>query len=406
MPPQQQSASAPRLIRVCHLSTVHSADDSRVFWREAVGLATAGYDVTLAARADTDATREGVRVVALKTYRRRLVRMTWGVARAYAVALRSHARIVHVHDPELIPLLLLLRLAGKRVVYDAHEYLSRQVAAKQYLPGPARRAAAALARALEWFVGRVAHRIVTVNAACASVYPPRKVAVVANFPERARFPLAAPVPGTDDGGDVVRGHAAAPAPKAAPTAPAPEHSTPEFVYVGGISAARGVTEMVDAIDLLAAGDAARLRLVGRFSPPALEQQLAQRPGWRHVDYAGLVPHDVVAEYLRGAVAGLATLQSTPNHLISSPVKVFEYMAMGLPVILSDFPRWRELLDGVDCAIWVDPADPAAIAAAMRELLHNPERRAAMSRAATDAVAQRFNWDTQLRALVDVYRSLV
>ncbi|HET8590951.1 MAG TPA: glycosyltransferase, partial [Nakamurella sp.] len=102
------------------MSTVHPADDNRVFWRECSGLAAAGFDVTLIARADSDYERNGVRVVAMRTYSRRLVRMTFGVLTALVRAVRTRSSLYHAHDPELIPALLVLRLLGKTVVYDAH----------------------------------------------------------------------------------------------------------------------------------------------------------------------------------------------------------------------------------------------------------------------------------------------
>jgi glycosyltransferase involved in cell wall biosynthesis len=374
----------PGRTHVIHLSTAHSADDSRVFWREARGLASRGFDVTLVARRAGTARIDGVTVIGLPTYRSRLVRMTWGVARAFVLALTSRSRLVHVHDPELIPLLVPLRLAGKKVVYDSHEWLSRQVAAKHYLPGPLRRAAALFARGLEWAVGRVAHRIVTVNTACGSVFPDGKVSIVANYPERARFPYL------DDTG-------------AGGADPADASRTPEFVYVGGITANRGLREMIRATAIVADNTPVRLHLAGRAMPAGLMEEVAAEPGWQNVDYAGLVPHEKVADHLRGAVAGLATLLPTPNHLISSPIKVFEYMAMGLPVIMSDFPQWRALLDGIDCVVFVDPSNPEQIADAMRQLLADPERRAGMGEVARQAVLDRFVWEKQLDNLVDAYR---
>lgn len=376
-------SARPVAPRVIHLSTAHSADDSRVFWREARGLAGRGFDVTLVARRDASATIDGVRVIGLPTYRRRLVRMTWGVARAFVLALRSRAQVVHIHDPELIPLLVPLRLLGRKVVYDSHEWLSRQVAAKHYLPGPLRRGAVWFARGLEWGVGRVAHRIVTVNAACASVFPDAKVSIVANYPERARFPYL------ETGGE----------------AGAETGGTPQFVYVGGITAHRGLREMIRATALVAKDTPVTLHLAGRATPAGLMDQVAAEPGWENVDYAGLVPHDEVADHLRGAVAGLATLLPTPNHLISSPIKVFEYMAMGLPVIMSDFPQWRALLDGADCVLFVDPSRPEQIADAMRQLLADPQRRARMGEVARRTVLDRFVWERQLDNLVDAYRRI-
>ncbi len=374
-----EAATAPS---ACHVTTAHPATDSRIFWRECVGLAAQGFRVTLIARADGDLVSHGVRIRALRSYRSRILRMTVGVGRAAVAALRTRADVYHFHDPELLPVLVLLRLLRRRVVYDAHEWLSRQIAAKDYLPAGLRRVAQAAARVGEWLVGRVASRVVTVNAACAGVYPAGRVSIVANYPDhRDAFANV----GTD-----VEAGASGPA---------------RFVYVGGISRVRGIEQLVDAMEVLSATDPVRLTLAGAFSSDALLDSVSARPGWRHVDYAGVLPHDQVAQQIAGAVAGMATLLQTPNHLISTPMKVFEYLAAGLPVILSDFPGWRDLLADLDCAVFVDPSDPAAIAAAMRALLRDPGRAAEMGRVGRRAVEDRFNWETQLDSLLDAYRRI-
>lgn len=368
---------------VMHLSTAHPADDARVFWRESAGLARRGFRVTLLARTDRDVTREGVRILAMPSYGSRAKRMTLGVLHALRVALKEKADLYHAHDPELIPALVVLRVLGRRVIYDAHELLSGQVSRKHYLGTVGRRVAGSFARFAEWLIGRTAHRIVTVNDACGSIFPAAKVSIVANYPERSHFAVdGAPAPETSDSGSV----------------------EPYFVYVGGISQQRGIVELVDAMAALD-DKAVRLRLIGGFVPASLEGDMRRRPGWQSVDYRGRVPHDEVPGLLAGARAGLVTLLPTPNHLISSPVKLFEYMAMGLPVISSDFPAWRALLDGVDCAIFVDPTDPGDIARALRQILADPHRARAMGEAGRAAVRTEFNWAKQLDNLVDAYRRI-
>lgn len=368
----------------CHLSTVHPADDTRVFWREASGLAERGFRVTLVARADHDDVRNGVSIVAMPTYSSRIKRMTIGVLKAVRIAFRTKADVYHAHDPELLPALTLLRLAGKTVVYDAHELLSGQITSKPYLPAYVRWPAATVARALEWFAGKAMHRVVTVSQACAAPYPPRKVSIVANYPELVNF-----------------GAGSAES----------ESGERQFCYVGGLTAIRGAQQIVDAIGQVVDGDGshdavpASLLIVGSFAPAALQTQVAERAGWQHVDFAGMVPHDGVAARVGRSVAGIATFLPTANNLIGSPNKLFEYMAMGLPVIISDFPAWRAMLDAVDCAYFVDPEDPAAIAGAMRAVLADPERSKAMGAAGRAAVEDTFNWEKQLDNLVDAYRRI-
>jgi glycosyltransferase involved in cell wall biosynthesis len=360
------------------MSTVHPADDNRVFWRECSGLAAAGFDVTLIARADSDYKRNGVHVVAMRTYSRRLVRMTLGVLTALVRAVRTRSSLYHAHDPELIPALLVLRLLGKTVVYDAHERLSAQVKSKHYLPFGTHRAAYALARGLEKVIGRGANRVVAASGLYAKAFPPARVTVVGNYPDLTHF-----VPAADA-----------------------EFATPaRFGYVGGITQIRGINELVDAMEMVNATDRAVLRLVGAFGPAALQSSVSARPGWQHVEYAGSVPLTEVAHQLEGCLAGIVTYLPTPHNMIGSPNKVFEYMAMGLPVILSDFPAWRDMLDGVDCGLFVDPSDPASLAAAMRRLIHDRELAKRLGANGRAAVEGRLNWTTQLAALIEAYRTI-
>jgi glycosyltransferase involved in cell wall biosynthesis len=385
----QRDETERSAVRVCHVSTAHPADDSRVFWRECVGLARNGYEVTLVARADADGVREGVQIRALRTYRSRLVRMTAGVARAFRIAMRTRATIFHVHDPELLTMLGLMRLLGKKVVYDAHEVLSLQVIQKEYIPAPFRGVATFVARTVEKAAGRMASAVVTVSPAAAAVFPAGKVTLVANYPDGGLFET-----------DEAQVESAA-----EPPADRPDPASASFIYVGGITIPRGIEQQIDAIELLNRTDQARLTLAGGFSPPELEQEVSHRPGWAYVDYLGQVGHDQVPDHLRRATAGLATLLPTRHHMSGPPVKSFEYIAVGLPMIISDFPEWRRVFEDADCALFVDPTDPAAIAAAMRGLIHEPGRAAELGANGRRAVRTRFSWQAQLDALLATYRRL-
>ena len=100
-------------VPVMHISTVHRAPDMRIYQRECVSLAEAGYDVTILAPHDRPEVRSGVKLEPLSRPRGRLARVLLLPARAFIAALRSRAKLCHLHDPELIPIGMLLRLAGK-----------------------------------------------------------------------------------------------------------------------------------------------------------------------------------------------------------------------------------------------------------------------------------------------------
>jgi glycosyltransferase involved in cell wall biosynthesis len=134
-----------------------------------------------------------------------------------------------------------------------------------------------------------------------------------------------------------------------------------FAYAGVISRMRSAVEMVEAFDAL--GDAeARLELAGEISPD-LEDALRSLPGWKFVTFHGTLSRAAMTALLGRVRAGLILFYPLPNHVDAQPNKMFEYMSAGLPVIASDFPLWRAIVDGSKCGVLADPRDPRAIAEA-------------------------------------------
>ena len=106
------------------------------------------------------------------------------------------------------------------------------------------------------------------------------------------------------------------------------------------------------------------------------------------------------------MVGLVVLHPTRNYLDALPVKMFEYMAAGLPVIASDFPLWRKIIDGAGCGLLVDPLDPQAIAEAIDWVLAHPEEAEAMGRRGREAVEAIYNWERESETLVNLYKQFL
>jgi len=324
-----------------------------------------------------DEQRDGVQIVDAGGCAGRLHRMSVGVWRVYRSALALQGDLYQLHDPELLPVGLLLKRRGKRVVFDAHEDVPLQLLSKPYLARPLRRI---LASAYGWLQKVAAHRfdgIVAATPSIASRFAPHNSATtcVCNYPLLAEFP--APTP-WDERNDTV-------------------------CYLGDITAIRGAHEMVRAMGLVRG--ATRLNLAGCAAPELLGQ-LQREPGWQRVNALGKVDRKGVCSLLAQSRAGLVTLHPTANYLDSLPIKMFEYMAAGIPVIASNFPAWRAIIDTYQCGVCVDPLDPDAIAGAIDRLDADPVAAQRMGTHGRTAVLSHFHWEHEFRSLLALYTKLL
>lgn len=361
--------------RVVHVSSAHRWTDNRIHFREAASLAAHGYDVHLVAvEHNLEAPATGVRVVRLPA-RPRLQRFTLGTVAAILTALRTRADIFHLHDPELVWAVPVLRALGKKVVYDAHEDLPAQTMHKTYLPLWARHAVSALSHVVV-LVASGSHRVVCATEAIARRFPAHKVAIVHNYPRLTVTPDPTPL-------------------AARPTS---------VIYVGAISAERGIQVMVEALAQPEFPQEWSGVLVGE-SPPDLLALMRRAPGWSRVDYRGVLAPDAAQNAMRGSRIGLVLSQRNPAYLESLPTKMFEYFAAGIPVIASRFPLWEEIVVRHECGILVDETDPRAVASAVAQYAADPELLATHGRNAQRLFAERLNWAAEERTLLSVYEAL-
>ncbi|MDE1713283.1 glycosyltransferase, partial (plasmid) [Chromobacterium amazonense] len=175
----------------------------------------------------------------------------------------------------------------------------------------------------------------------------------------------------------------------------------EVCYIGGISRIRGIEPIVAALP----DTSTRLNLAGPWSESDLRAKVQAEPGWARVNDLGVLDRKGVAEVLAKSKIGLVTLFPTPNYVDALPIKLFEYMAAGMPVIASDFPVWREIVADAGCGLLVDPQDAAAIAAAINELLGDEERMRQLGESGKRAVLSKYSWAAEADKLVALYASL-
>lgn len=367
------------------LTTVHPRTDTRIFIKEAQTLASKlNHKVVLMVADGKGNVDEGQGRVSIHDLGDfgvgRLGRMLRGPWRAFFAIIKIKPIIVHFHDPELIPLGILLKIIGCKVIYDVHEDVPRQIMSKYYLPLLIRKPISWIISAVEWIGASSFNAIVTATPKITERFSAVKVVTVQNFPILSEL-----IP---------------------PESILYSERPKSFVYVGVIASIRGAVEMVRSLEHLKDIHNAKLELAGNFSPSSLEHELRKLPEWVSVNFYGEVSRVQVAKIMGGVRAGLVTLHPTINYLDSYPIKMFEYMSAGLPVIASDFPLWRQIIDGAGCGLLVDPIDTKSIATAMRWILEHPEEAETMGKRGRQAVMREYNWELESTKLLQAYQELL
>ena len=364
--------------KVVQMATVHPPFDVRVFDKHCRSLAQAGYDVTYITAHDTTEQRDGVTVKGVPKARTRLERLTRVLPNVIRAAFRENADIYHFHDVELILAGYLLKLRGKTVIYDVHEnYPADVFAEKPYLPVWIRHALSASVAGAEWIAGRWFDATVAATGVIGARFPERTTAVVRNYARVA---------------ELQQGVEGPPYAQRAPVA----------LFTGGLTPIRCAAEMCAIGNALRDIPGYQTVVVGRPNTPGYPDELKALPGWDTMRYEGIVPMARVRELLGEARVALCLNQPRADFLDLATNKLFEYMAVGLPVVSTDIPYWRQLIEETGCGIVVNGADPGELATAVRWLLEHPVEAEAMGAKGRRAAEERYNWTSEERVLLGVY----
>lgn len=363
------------IAKVFIASSVHKWDDPRIFHREAKSLAKR-FDVCLMAIADFNLKEvDNIQIFGLPRRKRYARFLNWWAL--LHNALRSHADVYHFHDPELILFGIILKILGKRVIYDIHEDYPKAIMSKTWIPKRLRRIVASIFNWFEKAASRWFDYNITVTEDIAKNFAKSKIAVVKNYPLYEQ---------RDSNGKKQKNEI-------------------WVVYIGGLALIRGIKEMIEAAALFDSSCSIRLKLAGNFIPSTLEDEIRAIAG-PNVDILGFLDYRSIYELLMQSDIGLVCLHPVPNYVTSLPLKLFEYMSCALPVIASDFPYWKEIIESNRCGITVNPLKAEEIVEAVNYLAIHPEIREEMGMNGYRAYKERYNWNIEENKLFDVYERVL
>ena len=366
--------------KIVHITSVHGPFDVRIFLKECKSLAYEGYDVFLIVPGVEPSIDNRVKFVPVSVPKNRKERFFRTTREIFHKAVSLEADIYHFHDPELMPLGILLKLSGKKVVYDVHEELANDIIDKEWIPKRWRRILSHAINMFEWFASMFFDGIVITRPSLHKNFNRKKTVLVHNFP------IIGELSKTDC---------------------RPFSERPVIgAYVGGGSPERGIKEVVQALALLPQDIDFELHIAGNISPPEFLHELTTLPGWQRVKLLGWQTRSQVADLFGNARFGIVMFLPIANHLNSEPTKLFEYMSAGLPVIASNFPHWENLIKENGFGILADPKNPKSIADAILHMLSNPDCAEEMGLRGKKAVTKKYNWELEKEKLVKLYKEIL
>lgn len=364
--------------KICILSSVHQAFDVRIFHKEAKSLVLAGYDVTLIIQHSKNEIIDGVKIIALSKPKNRFLRIFGTTWKVFRLALKQKSNVYHFHDPELIPIGILLKIftTGK-VIYDVHEELYKDIICKKWISTFLRKPLAWFLKNMEKIFSKKFDYIFAAYESIARGFAKQNNIVINNYPLVTIFSQIQKESKKQNNNYIL-------------------------IYVGGMSPLKGINEMVMAMDLIEYSNV-KLRLIGKFDDKIFEKYIKNLKGFSKVEYLGFKSQEETWRYLINANVGIACFH--PVHKECLPNKLFEYMAAGLPVIVSNFSLWKKIIEENKCGITVDPLNPKKIAKAFEFSTKHPIEAKKMGENGRKATLKKYNWEKEAKKMIKIYKSI-
>lgn len=368
------------MVKVCHFTTVHNITDGRIFQKECVSLAKHGYDVTIIACGEQNFKDESSGVTRISLHvpvKNRLQRVFKRNKAVFKEAINVDAAIYHFHDPELLPVGLKLKRRGKKVIFDSHEFYGLQIKEKKYIPSILRGLLSKIYMKYEAYICKRLDAVIQVCTIQGENYfenRAKRTIFIANTPfykqreENNNF-----------------------------------NNRNQITHIGSLTYERGITHLIKASYLADT----KLVIAGNFHSLQYKKSIEDLEEYNIVEYRGYISLDEIYNVLSKSFAGVSTLLHIGQYdkVDNVSTKVYEYMAAGIPIIISDTKYAKEIIERYKMGICVKPDDIEEIKTAIQYLKSNPDKAKEMGKNARNAYEIEFNWEIEEKKLIKLYSTL-
>ena len=179
----------------------------------------------------------------------------------------------------------------------------------------------------------------------------------------------------------------------------------EIFYIGGISNLRGFDVTIKALKILKKlFPDILMHYIGPYSKK-LVNSVDLSVINKNIKFYGMMPLTKGIEHSINAKVGISILKPIENYKESYSTKIFEYMALGLPVVTSNFKLYKDIIEKYNCGICVDPLNPQEIARGIEYIFKNPIESKKMGLNGIKLTKEKFNWETEKKKLIELYATL-
>jgi len=329
----------------------------------------------------------GITIYGVQKYRSRYNR--WATLSAlYRKSRELKPDIIHCHEPDslLVAYLLKQKVPNVKTIYDCHEFHPQSFT--ENLRRPLRDLLRILIERCENYLVARSDAVITVNPRLLMRFKKWNglVVLLPNYPRLDTFMKSERQREILSSNEV------------------------RLIYAGIITADRGVFKMLELLRDPSLSMQVKLVLIGRFPLPAEHRKflriVEEHNLTNRVQHKGYLPHEETVQNLMSADIGLFLVNGKERYDWGEPIKYFEYSAAGLPIIMSDLPAKRALIDKNKNGLLVKPEYIGESVNAINYLMANRKQAVTMSNNGQRVFRQEYNWERIESRLLDLYAALI